>query len=1088
MDQQNTKKTTGHSEIISSLSLEKYAVLDNIAEHITIHNPQMQIIWANQAAGDSIGVDQSELIGQSCYELWHHRREPCPNCPVVRALKTGESQQSEIGTPDGRMWNIRSYPIRDEDSQIIGAVELTQDITQQKKAEHDLIESEKNYRNLFDSSLVGWWRTRINDGMFLKLNPAAVRALGFQHESELVGQYTALEFYPREEREEFLGLLKKLGQVDSFEAHFTPRDGSRKTVLLSARIYPDIGIIEGSVIDMTDHKSTLEALSEAVEKHSELYDNLRDGAASVDMTGRIIECNTAFQKMLGYSKEEIFKLTYNDITPEKWHTLELGILEKQVLKRGYSDNYEKEYRHKDGSIFPVELRTYLVNGADGNPTGMWAFVRDITKRKRAEKTRSVLMKITEATNSAEHLKDYLKIVHEQIKRLINAENSYVALYDHKSGEYSFPYCVDQKGPEPIPPTEEMKKSLTDYVRHTGKPLFVDPEIKKKLADSGEAFMVGRESKYWLGVPLITARGVIGVVAVHSYSEEYAYSSEDLELLAFVSGHIALAIERIRAEELLKRSEQKYRGLVEKITEGMCIVDLEEKIVFANSAACEIYGYSHDELMSMNLLELIVPEEHERILTETRNRKNGETSRYEFSIRRKDGEVRDLVVVVTPYQNMDGEITGGIGLFSDITEKKKEKKERKKLKQQLERAQRMESLGVLAGGVAHDLNNILGPLVAYPEMILMKLPAESPARRQVELLGKSAREAADVIQDLLTLARRGRYEMKSTSINEVIDSFINSATMVELQTRNPNVRVDVNLDRKAGGIFGSAPHLQKVIMNLVVNAFDAMPDGGKLTIESNDAHLDKLLGGYDNIDKTDYFIVKVIDTGIGIEEKNLKRIFEPYYSKKEMGSSGSGLGLSVVYGIVKDHKGYYDINSTPSAGTEFILYFPLCDVNEDQHIANEEKFDGCETVLVIDDVEEQREIARELLSSLGYRVSTVNNGREAIKYLKTNSTDIIILDMIMEKDFDGLDTYEEILKIHPAQKAVIVSGFSATDRVNQMMELGAGEYIKKPYSLRQRVNQMMELGAGEYIKKPYSLRQLGLAIRNELDKDTSPAIQ
>lgn len=888
-------------DIFSDFFPDTIEILDNISELITIQDINMRIVWANMASGQSVNTDRSALIGRKCHEIWHQRDIPCVGCPVVEALKSGRPSMNEIKTPDGRYWNIRSYPIRAKDSSIIGAVELTQDITSRNKAEQALIESEKSYRHLYESSMIGWWRTSIEDGTFLKANMAAVNALGFEIESELIGKYKSTYFYPAEERQQLLKMLKETGQVDRYEAHFTLRDGSQRTVLLSARAYPEKGFVEGSVINITDHKETLEALNRAVNNYSNLYENLRDGAATVNMDGRITECNPAFRKMLGYSNEEISDLTYVDITPPKWHAAEADIINKQVLTTGYSENYEKEYRRKDGTIFPVELRTYLLKDASGKPTGMWAFVRDITELKRAE-------------------------------------------------------------------------------------------------------------------------------------------------------------------ELLKRSERRYRSLVETITEGMAIVDFDENILFANSAACKIFGYTLEELIGINLRQIILPEDFNKILAETGKRKNGLTSKYEFSIRRRDNQIRHLYISVTPYQDTYGNVEGAIGLFSDVTERKIEKAERQKLKDQLERAQRMESLAILAGGVAHDLNNILGPLVAYPEMILMKLPPDSPARKQIAMLGKSAREAADVIQDLLTLARRGRYEMKPTDINEVIESYLESANLAELKSRNPNILLETALDRNIGCISGSTPHLLKVIMNLVINAFDAMTSGGKLTIKTGQARLDKLYGGLSSIEKGDYIIVRVRDTGIGIEEKNLKYIFEPYYSKKEMGSSGSGLGLSVVYGIVKDHRGYYDVNSTVGVGTEFILYFPLCTTEVERHHDAQDAIGGTETILVIDDVAEQREIARELLSSLGYAVTTVNNGREAINYMSKHSVDIIILDMIMEKDFDGLDTYNNILKYHPSQKAVIVSGFSATERVSQAMELGAGQYIKKPYTLKQ----------------------LGLAIRKELDKNKIPS--
>ncbi len=1027
----NTNKILDNIKGLEKFPHDSLAILENISEHIVIYDSNMVIIWANKAAGDSVNLESRELIGRRCYQIWHQSDQPCPNCPVVRAFKSGESQQSEIETPDGRIWNIHSHPVRDADGKIVGVVELTQEITLRKKAERALAESEKSYRSLFESSLVGWWRTRIEDGLFLKANPAAVKVLGFEHESDLINKHTAAEFYPAEERNELTALLAKSGEVDGFEAHFTVKNGVQKTVLLSAKIFPEKGYIEGSVVDITGQEKALEALGEAVQKHDELYDNLRDGAVTVDMNGRIIECNKAFRNMLGYTMEEIFKLTYNDITPEKWHAFEAGIVEQQVLTRGFSDNYEKEYRRKDGSIFPVELRTYLIKDRDGAPSGMWAFVRDITERKRSE-------------DLLQESQQMLKLVLDSIPvRVFWKDKNSVYLGCNKV----FAKDAGVESPEDIVGKTDYdlawKKEEADLYRKYDAAVISSDQPQYHII---EPQLHSNGTEAWLDtnkIPLHDSSGaVVGVLGTY----------EDIT-------------ERKRADEFLKRSERRYRSLVETITEGMSIVDFDENILFANSAACDILGYSREELIGMNLRQLIIPEDINKILSETENRKKGITSRYDFSIKRKDGMVRDLHISVTPYQDIDGNIKGAIGLFSDITNRNREKSEKIKLKEQLDRAQRMESLGILAGGVAHDLNNILGPLVAYPEMILMKLPQDSPARRQVELLGKSARDAADVIQDLLTLARRGRYEMIPTDINEVIKSYLNSANMIELKERNPNVKVDVALDKRTGKISGSTPHLLKVIMNMVVNAFDAMPGGGELKIETGHAHLDRLYGGYTDIIEGDYVIVRVRDTGIGIEEKHLKCIFEPYYSKKEMGSSGSGLGLSVVYGIVKDHKGYYDVNSTIGVGTEFILYFPVS--NED--IKNEsecnEEYGGTEKILVIDDVVEQRDVARELLSSLGYQIATVSGGREAVEYMKDNHADLIILDMIMEKDFDGLDTYREILKANPGQKAIIVSGFSATERVKQALELGAGQYIKKPYNINQ----------------------LGQAIRSELDKQKVPSI-
>jgi len=383
-----------------------------------------------------------------------------------------------------------------------------------------------------------------------------------------------------------------------------------------------------------------------------------------------------------------------------------------------------------------------------------------------------------------------------------------------------------------------------------------------------------------------------------------------------------------------------------------------------------------------------------------------------------------------------------------------------LRRKLERAKRMESLGILAGGVAHDLNNMLGPMVGYPELVLKKLPDDSPVRKQVERIGRAAKDAADVIQDLLTMARRGRFETTGTQINEVIAEYLDSPSYRKLAAARTDVKVQLSLSEDTESIQGSAPHLSKVFMNLIVNAFDAMPNGGTLSIETSQEYLSKLHGGHDRLPPQYYVIMRVRDTGTGIGEEDLGRIFEPYYSKKEMGSSGSGLGLSIVYGIVKDHKGYYDVFSKLGKGTEFVLYFPVASGERQNPVAGDKSTStGDESILVVDDSAEQRDLAKVLLSHLGYTVTTVVHGHAAVEYLSRHRAHLVVMDMIMEPGFDGLDTYREIIKSNPGQKAIIVSGYSATERVSAMQALGAGKYVRKPYTQTD----------------------LGLAVRDELDR-------
>jgi signal transduction histidine kinase/ActR/RegA family two-component response regulator len=394
------------------------------------------------------------------------------------------------------------------------------------------------------------------------------------------------------------------------------------------------------------------------------------------------------------------------------------------------------------------------------------------------------------------------------------------------------------------------------------------------------------------------------------------------------------------------------------------------------------------------------------------------------------------------------VESNIRLKNMIVELKNAEEQKYSLQTKLERARRMESLGMLAGGVAHDLNNILGPLVGYSDMILAGMDDKNPLKKKIARIAKSAGEAVDIIQDLLTLGRRGRYEMKALNLNDVIREYLESIAFQKLQVNRPEIKVIVDLEQDLPLIHGSKSHLYKVVMNIIINAFDAIQDTGDIEIKTTVENLAALHGGYNRIEAGQYVIFSCKDGGVGIPEDEIDKIFEPYYSRKKMGTSGTGLGLSVVYGIVKDHKGYYDVDSHPGQGTEFILYFPATSDEDTDTTTVSSALYGSGRILVIDDDPAQREMASEMLELLGYTVTTAENGSKAVDILKKEDYDLLLMDMIMEKGFDGLDTYREIIKFKPDQKVVIVSGYSPTDRVLEMQKLGAGSYLRKPYMLEE----------------------------------------
>jgi signal transduction histidine kinase/CheY-like chemotaxis protein len=364
-------------------------------------------------------------------------------------------------------------------------------------------------------------------------------------------------------------------------------------------------------------------------------------------------------------------------------------------------------------------------------------------------------------------------------------------------------------------------------------------------------------------------------------------------------------------------------------------------------------------------------------------------------------------------------------------------------------EKMEALGALAGGVAHDLNNILSGLVSYPELLLMSIPEDSPMRKAILIIKKSGEKAATIVQDLLTMTRRGVAIKEVLNLNNIITEYLASPEYQMLRSYYPDIMVEYNLADNLLPILGSPVHLSKTVMNLVSNAAEAITGAGKITITTANRYIDRPVSGYDDVEEGDYVTLTITDTGAGISAEDIDHIFEPFYTKKVMGKSGTGLGMAVVWGTVRDHYGYIDLKSVEGNGTTFVLYFPVTrkEISDSKiPVSKKEYMGNGESILIVDDVKEQREIASEMLMSLNYTVNAVASGEKAIEYLQKKSADLLILDMIMSPGIDGLETYKRILKFRAGQKAIIASGYSETKRVKEAQLLGAGAYVKKPYVL------------------------------------------
>ncbi len=529
-------------------------------------------------------------------------------------------------------------------------------------------------------------------------------------------------------------------------------------------------------------------------------------------------------------------------------------------------------------------------------------------------------------------------------------------------------------------------------------------------------------------------------------------------------------ERKRAENELQESQRRLSDIIEFLPDATLVIDRESRVIAWNRAMEVMTGIPKEEMLGKGNNEYSIPFYGDRrpILIDlalspdpgmeakyTSIQKSGDILFGEsFTPALPPGDIH-LSATASVLRDSRGEIIAAIECIRDNTE-------RKGLEERLNRAEKMEALGTLAGGVAHDLNNVLGVLVGYSELLLGKLPEESPLRRYAENILTSGERGAAIIQDLLTLARRGVAVSEVLELNGIVVDCLKSPDVEKLKNSHPGVTIRAELDNELLSIKGSPNHLAKTVMNLVSNALESIPDAGEVTIRTENRYIDTPIRGYDEMKEGDYAVLSVSDTGRGISSSDLGKIFEPFYTKKVMGRSGTGLGLAVVWGTVKDHEGYIDVLSTEGQGSTFTLYFPITreEMKEKRPESGLDQYQGRrERILVVDDVEVQRDLAVSILSQLNYRVDAVSSGEAAVEYIRTRKADLLVLDMIMDPGIDGLETYRRILEINPHQKAVIISGFSETDRVRKALESGAGAYVRKPYTLER----------------------IGLAIREELSR-------
>lgn len=775
-------------------------------------------------------------------------------------------------------------------------------------------------------------------------------------------------------------------------------------------------------------------LSESERKYRLLAENVSDTIWVVDLETLTFDyISPSIENHRGFTPDEAMALSLEEsLSPESF-TAVTQLLETELVRENEpgidpqrSATIEVEVSLKSGGYSWAETTVSFIRDSKGAPTALMGVTRDIAERKETE--RIVVESEKKYRDLFENGSDLL-CVHDLDGRLLESNLAY---------------------------KEEYGWHRQDLERINIRAL-----LPKRHQAAFDAYMqrileTGRDEGY------LKAYTASGEEVILEYRNRLI--RDDQGRPKAIQGAARDVTQRIQSEKALRENEEKYRNLVQHAPAGIYELDMQAlKFTSVNDVMCAYTGYSRSEFLDLDPFALVSDEDSRKTLNQLIENVMTRAPRElaaEYKITGKNG-VDLWVRVNSRFFYRDGLPLRAMAVIHDITGVRKAEAEKRALEAKLQNAKKLESLGTLAGGVAHDLNNILSGIVSYPDLLLLDLDADSPLREPLLTIKRSGQKASAIVQDLLTLARRNVASKKGIDLNTLVNEFVATPECRKILEDRSDIHLDAQLAGVITHVYGSEVHLSKTLMNLVSNAADAMPAGGRIGIATRDAYLDHSYIGYEVIPEGEYAVLEVTDAGIGMPRAEIEKIFEPFYTKKVMGLSGTGLGMSLVWGTVKDHDGYIDVATEEGTGTTFTLYFPISrsDWQEFPTIRIDDYLGNGESILIVDDAPEQRELTRRMMQRLGYRAETAASGEIAVAMAAEGAYDLLILDMIMPDGIDGLETYRQVLEKVPHQRAVIASGYSKSDRVEAAQRLGAGNYIKKPFTLEK----------------------IGTAVRHELDR-------
>ncbi len=996
---------------------------------LTVNNPiaivvlesNLRIQMVNPAFERLFQYDQSEILGQDLDALIVPESERAAARELSELSRSGKTVQATLQRrrKDGELLEVQviAVPLLVA-GDLIGAFSMYEDITERRRAERKLQAAEAKYRALVEQlPAITYSAESGANGRWSYVSPQIYSILGYTAEEWMADPSLWHSCLHPDDWEQAMAQERHseaTGAPLDSEYRMLARDGRVVWFRDIASVVPGAGALparlQGVMLDVTSRKHAEIAQHEAEERLRSIFENCVEGIFQTTPDGRYLSLNPALARMTGYSSPAEKQAAVQDIAGQEFVDPSRRIEQQRLLEtHGRIENFEYQVYRKDGVKVWLCDNARVVRDAGGKTIYYEGTTEDITHRKRAETERQVTSEIIHGINTTDDLDSLLALIHRSLKKVIRAENCFVALYDPATSQFGFPFFADEFDSAPTP--QNLGRSCTSYVFRTGRAMLIPQRTFDRLAAQGELELIGTPSPSWLGVPLRTPAATIGVLVVQHYTEENAYTQRDLEFLNSVGGQIALAIERRRSEKALRDSEARLRVLIEQLPAVLWTVDTNMCFTSCLGAGLARVGMKPNEAVGQTLLQFFETiDEGFTPIAAHRRALFGEP--VTFPIEWRSGS---YACHVEPLRGSDGQILGAICMALDVTD-------RKKLEEQLRQAAKMEAVGRLAGGIAHDFNNLLMVIQGYAELMLERMGENNPMRRNAQQIQEASQRATALTRQLLAFSRK---QMLAPSVLNV-QNVVNDMEKILRRLIGEDIEFHNVAPTNLWRVKADRSQVEQVILNLAVNSRDAMPRGGKLTIETANYEFDS---GYNRspaiLAPGKYVMLAVSDTGCGMDPETQAHIFEPFFTTKEKGR-GTGLGLATVYGIVKQSGGYVWVYSEPDRGTTFKVFLP-CVQDAEEVVASDvtENYPGgSETILLVEDEQGVRELAREYLQLGGYNVLEAESGPAALEIAEkyAGTIHLMLADVVMPA-MSGPELADIIATIRPETKVIYMSGYT-----------------------------------------------------------------